>query len=98
MKTEEIFEPTMTVREFYKYVSLGTRLKIKSGFNGKILCSEYIPRLHDKKYGDRIITVICSEIKTFENGFDNLAKPILVCFVKGDVEYNLFKSKVEKHE
>ena len=95
MKTEEIFEPTMTVRE---YVSLGTRLKIKSGFNGKILCSEYIPRLHDKKYGDRIITVICSEIKTFENGFDNLAKPILVCFVKGDVEYNLFKSKVEKHE
>ena len=95
MKTEEIFEPTMTVREFYKYVSLGTKLKIKSGFNGKILCSEYIPRLHDKKYGDRIITVVWSEIKIFGNNFDNLAKPILVCYVEGDVEYNLFKSEVE---
>ena len=95
MKTEEMLEPTMTVREFYKYVSLGTKLKIKSGFNGKILCSEYVPRLHEKKYGDRIITLVWSEIKTFGNNFDNLAKPILVCFVNGDVEYNLFKSEVE---
>ena len=84
---EEEFKSVMTVREFYKYVSLGTKLKIKSGFNGKILCNEYNPRLHDKKYGDRIITTIWVEIKTLSSVYDNLAKPILVCFVNGEIEY-----------
>lgn len=86
MNNEE-FKSVMTVREFYKHVSPGTKLKIKSGFNGKILCNEYNPRLHDKKYGDRIISTIWAEIKTLSSCYDNLAKPILVCFVNGEIEY-----------
>ncbi len=96
MKTEEIFEPTMTVREFYKYTN--TPLKIKSGFNGKVLCKRYRPTLHDKKFGGRIIHTIWGEIEIMNGALGNTAKPILVCFVNGDVEYNLFKNEVVKHE
>ena len=84
---EEKIKSAMTVREFYKYISLGSKLKIKSGFNGKILCNEYNPRLHDKKYGDRIILTIHADIETLSNTFGNLAKPILVCYVHGDIEH-----------
>lgn len=95
---EEVFEPTMKVREFYKYISMGTNLKIKSGYNGKILCNNYTPRMHDKKYGDRVIKTIWSEIKTFGNGFDSLAKPILVCYVDGEIEYLESMEELESQE
>ena len=40
----------MKVKEFYKYIK--APLKIISGFNGKVLCRNYQPRLHDEKFGD----------------------------------------------
>ena len=90
---EENFEPKMKVKEFYKYIK--APLKIISGFNGKVLCRNYQPRLHDEKFGDRIITNVWSEVEIKDKPFGNVITPIIVCYVHGDVEYNSYKISLE---
>ena len=90
---EENFEPKMKVKEFYKYIK--APLKIISGFNDKVLCRNYQPRLHDEKFGDRIITNVWSEVEIKDKPFGNVIIPIIVCYVYGDVEYNSYKISLE---
>lgn len=79
------FVDRITVYDFNKMVH-GT-LEVKSAYNGKILCKNYIPSRH-KTVGERIITSIWSEVRATKcEGFHNIARPIICVYVLGDKEY-----------
>lgn len=76
----------MTVNEFFE-TYCKSRLKIMSGYNGKVLCKAFNPKKHIE-IGRREITHIWAEIEaTKAMAFSNISLPILCAYVHGRVEY-----------
>ena len=76
----------MTVTEFYKDHCQST-LKIKSAYNGKILCHSFDPIKHSE-IGEREILSIWAEMKaSTPTGFGNIAIPIICAYASGRIEY-----------
>ena len=77
----------MTVIEFYEEYCRSS-LKIKSAYNGKVLCKDFNPEKHIE-VGKREITTVWAEIETSKpRGFGNISRPIMCAFVDGAIEYN----------
>lgn len=74
----------MTVQELYDVCE--SRLKIKSAYNGKVLCYNFKPDKHGN-IGKREILAVWASIETEDIGFGNYASPIMCAYVEGSEEY-----------
>ena len=77
----------MTVAEFYKNCKCRSKLKVKSAYNGKILCYDYNPKKHTE-IGKRELCSVWADVQLSHcAGYGNYAQPIMCCFVDGMEEY-----------
>lgn len=75
----------MTVAEFKKHYCQ-SKLKIMSGYNGKVLCQDYDDKKHPH-IADREIDCVWAEIKIVKSTFGDYAEPIMCAYVDGKQEY-----------
>lgn len=80
----------MTVQELY--IISASKLKIISGYNGKILCRDFNPKKHN--FGEREVRRIWSEISLIPSTFGSNAESIMCAFVDGREEYEKENEKV----
>ena len=73
----------MTLQELYE-VNKG-ELKVMSGFNGKILCYNYLPNKHGD-LGKRQVLSVWPEVKVIKSTLGDYAKAIMSVFVDGAEE------------
>lgn len=77
----------MTVQEFFKACQCRSKLRVKSGYNDKILCFEYDPNKHTE-IGKKEISSVWADIQVKQlAGFGSYAEPYLCCYVDGAEEY-----------
>ena len=77
----------MTVQDLYDLVRCAPiEIKVKSGYNGKILCKNYIPLKH-KDLSSREVIQIWSEIRTLKSSYNDRARSIICIYVDGHKEY-----------
>ena len=76
----------MTVQEFFDTCQCRSKLRVKSAYNGKILCYEYNPKKH-LEIGQRAVTSIWADMQVIDNGFGNYALPYICCFADGTKEW-----------
>ena len=83
----------MTVAEFYKNCDCKGVLRVKSGYNDKILCYDYDPNKHTE-IGKRELSCVWADMQvTHCAGFGNYAHPIMCCYVDGAEEYRKEQEK-----
>lgn len=76
----------MTVQEFFETCDCRGKLRVKSAYNGKILCYAYDPNKHTE-IGKRELCCIWADITVANSGFGDYALPILCCYANGAEEY-----------
>lgn len=85
----------MTVEDFYKTCDVKSRLRVLSGYNGKILCYAYDTTKH-AEIGKREISCVWAEITVTKSCFGDYASPIMCCYVDGAEEYRKARKKTEE--
>lgn len=75
----------MTVKEL-KELANSDMLVVRSGYNGKILTSNYNPKKHEETIGNRKVISIWTDIKTHKSPSTSSAYSVLCCYVCGDIE------------
>ena len=84
----------MTVQELFDVSE--SRIKVMSGYNGKILCHEYSPDKH-KVLSEREVVAVWSEMKVIASVYGNYAKAIMSVYVNGKEEYDKEHEKDNEH-
>lgn len=83
----------MTLNDFSK-LAMGS-VRVRSGFNGKLLTSNFNPNKHSETLGKReVISVKPEMILDKTAGYDT-AYPVICCLVNGKEEYE--KSILKKY-
>lgn len=75
----------MTLNEFNS-ISV-ENLRVRSGFNGKILTSNFNPNRHSETLGKREVIDITAEMVLNKKGECDIAYPVICCWVDGREEY-----------
>lgn len=78
----------MTLKELYSLCNRRNIICVKSAYNGKILCKQFIPIKHAKIAG-REVSSIWPEVRMLggASGGHTMAQAILCCYVDGREEY-----------
>lgn len=82
----------MTVQEFFENCECKSKLRVKSGYNSKILCHQYDPKKHIE-IGKRKMLCFWADIQVTNSGFGNYAQPYICCYVDGSEEYRKEQKK-----
>ena len=74
----------MTVKEFSDLCH--SKIKVMSGYNGKVLCKAFKPKKHTEIGEREIVTVWCEIEATKPSGYYNIALPVMCVYVHGAKE------------
>ena len=62
-----------------------SKIKVISGYNGKVLCFRFQPEKHSA-IGKRELLTVWAELEVINSGFGNCCQPILCVYVDGHEE------------
>lgn len=74
----------MTVKEFSDLCH--SKIKVMSGYNGKVLCKAFKPEKHTEIGEREIVSVWCEIEATKPSGYYNIALPVMCVYVYGAKE------------